>query len=75
MERQVFDYEGEAYRFELEDGSDLLVSPEHNVYFKIKEEEQTSLLSKIKQLKDEMIKLFMIGFNKFKELKEGNIYK
>jgi hypothetical protein len=28
----IYDHNGEMYEIELEDGSTLLVSPEHNVY-------------------------------------------
>jgi len=42
---QVYDHNGERYEIELEDGSTLLVSPEHKVYAKVEGEKNPNTLS------------------------------
>ena len=60
MERQVFEYEGEMYRFETDEG-DLLVSPEHNVYFKkaVNDEKERSIIEKILNFGGGLFKLLI----------------
>jgi len=64
IEIQDFAYSGDMYRIKTSEG-DLLVSPEHNVYFKrlVEDGGKVSIIEKILNLKDEVIKLFAVGFN------------
>jgi len=58
IEGQEFDYEGKMYKIKTKKGY-LTVSPEHNVYFKIKEGEEDSLLSKILNFGGGLFKLLI----------------
>ena len=66
MEYQRFEHEGKMYEIELEEGSNLVVSPKHKIYFRwAVDDEEISLVNKVLLLKDKMIKFFAGGLSKF----------